>query len=70
MSEATFEKTTTYHKPGLGETLVYRTLVTSLFLVSSVGILAGRVMGRKATGSLWQESKEAAYAVAGYAFKH
>lgn len=70
MSEVPFNRAVTAQRPGLLETLIYRTLVVMLIAVSAFAIITARVFGAKRQGSLWQEAKEAAYAVAGYAFKH
>ncbi len=52
------------------ESLIYKALVITLFFVSALGLAVGRLFGAKGQGPLWQEAREAAYAVAGYAFKH
>jgi hypothetical protein len=52
------------------ETLVYRLLVSTLFIVSAVVLLGARLTGAERTDSLFTEARQTAYAVAGYAFKY
>ncbi len=70
MSDISIKQEMATCKPGVVETLIYRALVGTLILVSMVALLGGRLFGAKSNGPIWQEAKEAAYAVAGYAFKY
>ena len=70
MSEVPFTREATAVRPGWLETAVYRLLVATLIMVSASGIFVGRLFGARSQTSIWREAKEAAYAVAGYAFKH
>lgn len=70
MSDVSINHATDTVKPSWVETLVYRALVVTLFFVSALGLAVGRLLGAKGQSSLWREAREAAYAVAGYAFKH
>ena len=70
MSDVSINQTTETVKASWFEGLVYRALVVTLFFVSALGLAVGRLFRARGQGSLWREAREAAYAVAGYAFKY
>lgn len=70
MSDVSINQTVETEKTSWFEGLIYRALVITLFLVSALALAVGRLFGAKGHGSLWREAREAAYAVAGYAFKY
>lgn len=70
MSEVSFDRVEVSGKPGLSQAIMYRSTVFTIFVLSFVGLAAGRLFGARARTGLWQEAREAAYAVAGYAFKY
>ena len=70
MTEIPFERTETSMRPGFGQAVLYRLLVTLVFILAAFVVIAGRIGGARRSGGVWQEAREAAYAVAGYAFKY
>ncbi|MDJ0615041.1 MAG: hypothetical protein QNJ29_15345 [Rhizobiaceae bacterium] len=70
MSDLSINQVTDTVKTSWVETLIYRALVVTLFFVSALALSVGRMLGARGQGPLWREAREAAYAVAGYAFKH
>ncbi|MEO0328220.1 MAG: hypothetical protein AAF217_06420 [Pseudomonadota bacterium] len=70
MSDLPMERSVGGGKADFVEALVYRLVVLMLLVVSGFAIAIARLSGRSQTGSFWQEVRQTAHAVAGYAFKY
>ena len=70
MTEISLDKVAVSTRPGLGQAVLYRLVVIAMFWFAAVAVIVRRMGGGKSDASIWQETREAAYAVAGYAFKY
>lgn len=70
MTEISFDKMSTATRPGMGHAVVYRLLLVAMFMLAAAAVVAKRLGGGKSEAGIWQETREAAYAVVGYAFKY
>ncbi|MFD0917808.1 hypothetical protein ACFQ14_15495 [Pseudahrensia aquimaris] len=70
MSDAPMDRHMVHHTSQTGSAIVYRGLVSVIFIFSIAAIAAGRLAGRAGQGSIWSEARANAHAAAGYAVKY
>ena len=70
MSDVPMERAASQGRSDFAEAFAYRLMVLALFMIAALAIAGARIAGRRGSSSFWQEVRQTAHAVAGYAFKY
>lgn len=70
MSDISLNRSASHTRPGVLEVVIYRLVLTVLMLLSAVAVALTWFSSNRKGTSFWMEVRQAAHAVAGYAFKY